>query len=181
MTSTDTDIKQHYILTVTFTEPLLGHRKQSKNASHSYFYRDGDDHPILLDRHIMGFFKEAAQALNEVYDGLESALTRKVFIAPKEILLELPEGEVITIIDRPPHLVKVNGHKVETVEATSEAAPIGTRVKCELLVYPGIEEDILITLLDYGKLKGMGLGRNQGYGKFEYELEAVNVQNETRG
>ena len=121
MTSTDTDIKQHYILTVTFTEPLLGHRKQSKNASHSYFYRDGDDHPILLDRHIMGFFKEAAQALNEVYDGLESALTRKVFIAPKEVLLELPEGEVITIIDRPPHLVKVEGRKVETVEATRKA------------------------------------------------------------
>ena len=173
MTDANTDIKQHYALTITFVEPLLGHRKQSKNASHSYFYRDDDNHPILLDRHVMGFFKEAAQALNEVYgDGLESALTRKVFVAPKEVPLELPEGEVVTIVDRPPHLVKVNGYKVETVKATSEAAPIGTQVRCELLVYPGVEEDILITLLDYGRLKGMGLGRNQGYGRFEYKLEA---------
>ena len=172
MTDTNTDIKQHYALTITFTEPLLGHRKDSKNASHSYFYRDDNNRPILLDRHVMGFLKEAAQALNEVYgDGLESTLTRKVFIAPKEVPLELPKGEGVAIVDRPPHLVKVEGRKVEAVEATSEAAPIGTQARCELLVYPGVEENILITLLDYGRLKGMGLGRNQGYGRFEYELE----------
>ncbi len=170
----NTDVKQHYALTVTFTEPLLGHRKDFKAASHSYFYRDGNGRPLLLDRHIMGFLKEAAQALNEVYgDGLESTLTRKVFIAPKEIPLELPDSATIDVVDRPPHLVKVDGRKVETIEPTSEAAPIGTRVKCKLLVYPGVEEEVLVTLLDYGALKGMGLGRNQGYGKFRYELEAT--------
>ena len=172
MTEMSTDVKQHYTLTLTFTEYLLGHRKDSKTASHSYFYKDDDGRPLLLDRHVMGFLKEAAQALNEVYgDGLESALTRKVFVAPKEVPLEMPDSASVEIIDRSPYLVRVDGRKVETVEPTSEAAPVGTRVTCELLVYPGVEEEVLIALLDYGRLKGMGLGRNQGFGRFEYELE----------
>jgi len=51
---------------------------------------------------------------------------------------------------------------------------MGTSAKCELLVYPGVERDVLIALLDYGRLKGIGLGRNQGFGRFEYRLEALN-------
>lgn len=176
MIDTSTDVKQHYKLEITFTEPLLGHMKESKYASHSYFYRDSDGNPILLDYHIKGFLKEAAQALNEVYgDGLKGTLTRKVFIKPKEISLVLPNGATVHVLDRPPHRIKVDGRKVETVEATSEATPTGTSAKCELLVYPGVEKDVLVALLNYGALKGIGLGRNQGFGRFEYRLEAVNV------
>lgn len=177
MADANADVKQHYKLTLTFTEPILGHRKDSKHAPHSYFYKGANGRPLLLDRHIMGFLKEAAQALDEVYGNeLESILTRKVFISPKEIPMVLPSGASIEVIDRPPHLVKVDGRKVETIEPTSEAAPIGTRATCELLVYPGVGEDVLMALLDYGALKGMGLGRNQGFGKFEYRLENTDVK-----
>jgi len=176
MTNTIADIKQHYKLEITFTEPLLGHMKEFKHASHSYFHRSSSGNPILLDRHFMGFLKEAAQALNEVYgDGLEGTLTRKVFIKPKEISLVLPNSATIYVLDRPPHRIKVDGRKVETVEATSEAAPMGTSAKCELLVYPGVERDVLVALLNYGALKGIGLGRNQGFGRFEYELEDLSM------
>ena len=166
------DVTQHYSLSITFTEPLLGHMKASKHSSHSYFHKDEEGNPLLLDRHIMGFLKEAAQALNDVYgDSLESVLTRKVFIKPKEFPIVMPSGDEVYILDRPPRLVKVEGRKVETMSATSEAAPVGSSVECELQVYPGVEMATLSALLEYGKMKGIGLGRNQGYGKFEYELE----------
>lgn len=174
MVDTGTDIKQHYTLAITFTEPLLGSRKDYKAATHSYFYKSDSGHPLLLDRHVMGFLKEAAQALDEVFgDELESELTRKVFIEPKEIPLILPDGSDVSILDRPPHLIRREGAKVETREETSEAAPVGTRVECELLVYPGIDPDVLTALFEYGALKGIGLGRNQGFGRFEYRLEAA--------
>ncbi len=167
----NTDIKKHYALTLTFTELLLGHKKDTKHSPHSYFYRDNKGRPLLLDRHIIGFLKEAAQALNEVYgDELENILVQKVFVAPKEMLLVIPNGDIF-IKDRPPHLFKVDGRKVRSVEVTSEAAPVGATVECELLVYPGVGVEVLEALLDYGALKGIGLGRNQGFGRFEYELK----------
>ena len=166
------DVKQHYTLTITFTEPLLGSRKDYKAAPHSYFYKDMNGRPLLLDRHIMGFFKEAARALNDVYgNDLVGILTRKVFIKPREMPLILPGDSSIYILDRPPHLVRREGKKVETREETSEAAPVGTEVQCELLVYPGVSMDIFTALLEYGALKGIGLGRNQGFGRFTYKLE----------
>ena len=172
------DIKQHYTLTLIFTEPILGHKKDYKTAPHSYFYKNAGGHPILRDYHVMGFLKEAAQALNDAYgDELRSILTRKVFIEPKEILLTLPDGAAISIMKRPPHLIRREGEKVETREETSEAAPIGTTVSCELLVYPGVEAEVLTALLEYGRMKGMGLGRNQGFGRFEYKLEAASNGN----
>lgn len=161
---------KRFILELTFTEPLLGQRKTSKFDPHSVFYRNENGDPVLLDRHVMGFLKEAAQALDQVFEGLESTLTRKVFIKPKMAPLLLPPGKTVSVIKRPPHLIKAGGRKLATIEGTSEAAPPGTRLQCSLLVYPGVKEGTLRTLLNYGELKGLGLGRNQGFGRFKFKL-----------
>ena len=169
------DVKRYYRLSIVFVEPLLGHRRDYKGAPHSRFYYDGEGRPLLLDRHVMGLLKDAAQALDEVYGSeLKADLGRKVFVRPKEILLTLPGDSEVTILDRsptrPPSAVE---ERVATEGMTWEAVPKGTRASCELLVYPGVEEAVLRELLEYGLLKGIGLGRGRGYGRFEYELEVV--------
>jgi hypothetical protein len=60
-----------------------------------------------------------------------------------------------------------------TFVARSEELPIGTQVKFYFEVMGGspIDKDVLSTLLEYGRLHGLGQWRNGSHGRFTFQWE----------
>lgn len=140
-----------------------------------YRYPGEDDSPALRSYQLKGFFKNAAKELNGqsgLPKNLRSKINGKVFISPRWLRLELPEGEELDYLERPLLANTAQGPRVAL--ARSEVLPIGTRFRCSLEVYPGeITEHVLRELLDYGFHYGIGQWRNADFGQFRYTLKAV--------
>lgn len=139
-----------------------------------------DGQPIYYDYQLKGFLKSAGQVFNgklkdkqgKAVSALRSKVDNLVFVEPRQIALNLPEGGEITMCERPLRAETAQGPR--TALARSEELPAGTWLECYLEVYDGpITGDLLRDLLSYGKHKGMGQWRNGGRGRFEFELEVV--------
>lgn len=140
------------------------------------FHRNGDG-PIIYDYAIKGFFKDACGMLRKVSDSESSkvksykkTIDGLLFVGPRQVPLNLPEGEEIFIIERPLRASGPQGDRVAL--ARSDACPKGTKMQIEITVLGGISKNLLKEWLDYGDLRGLGQWRNAGYGAFTYTLEA---------
>lgn len=144
--------------------------------------------PIYFDYHVRGFLKESANVQNPIgsLKNARSKVDNFVFVNPRRIPLQLPEGwkpsqetlrensnAVSDYLERPLRAMTMQGPRVSI--ARSEMLPAGTKMECTLEVLNNnvITENVLRTILDYGKYKGFGQWRNASYGKFTYELTAV--------
>lgn len=115
------------------------------------FARDEDENPQLWDYQIKGFFKDACSMLSRVPDSESSKLTafKKVidgliFVYPRAITLNLPEGAEPGDITRPgqgcyfsvgncQRPLRITGPLGERVAlANSETVPIGTTMELEI-------------------------------------------------
>ncbi len=134
----------------------------------TYFARTSDDKPHLWDYQIKGFFKDACSMLNrtpkhalkahkKIVDGL-------IFPRPRKIPLVL-SGDLFFEV-RP---IRIDGPKGERVAlARSEAAPIGTKLRCDILFLDAKLKPYIKKWLDYGVLRGLGQWRNSGMGRFTW-------------
>jgi hypothetical protein len=190
---------EKYDLEIIFTTPVLGTQPQKDVASEfigAKFIDNGgkmesdeletldsslekgttafyklDGKPIFYDYQVKGFLKEAGRTFNGLYGvkSLRSKIDNMVFLKPRQILIQIPDGKEIEYLERPLRAETAQGPRVGL--ARSEMLPEGTKFKCIIEVYRSqINYDILRDLLTYGSNKGIGQWRNGGYGRFDFTL-----------
>jgi len=134
-----------------------------------------DGKPILYDYVIKGFFKDACGMLRRVARSQSSKLRAYkkeidglVFIEPRQMLLVLPDGVEMGILERPLRASTAQGDRVAL--ARSDTCPPGTTLTFSITVLGGnIDSETLAEWFDYGALRGLGQWRNAGYGRFVWE------------
>lgn len=150
------------------------------------FHRGKDGGPIVYDYWIKGFFKDTILALQDAdsdtspistkAEQKKLGLTRwtykrtvdnQIFVCPREIKLQLPEGEELGWCERPLRAETQKGERV--CLAKSEEAPAGTVLEFEIKILNKNLKSIVKECLDFGMLKGLGQWRNSGKGRFNWE------------
>lgn len=137
------------------------------------FPRNEEGKPFIYDYLIKGFIKNAAKAFNNVGGDMKltsykSKIDGGLFVEPRQLVLELPEGKELGLCARPLRAQTMQGERVTI--AKSESAPIGTSIECYIKVLnPDIKKK-LFNYLDYGYYNGLGQWHNAGKGKFSYEI-----------
>jgi hypothetical protein len=138
-------------------------------------FHEIDGSPILYDYVVKGFFKDACgmlrrdktsesfklKAYKKIIDGL-------VFVTPRQIPIVLPDGEGLSVLERPLRASTAQGERIAL--ARSDTAPIGTMFEFTLEILGPDITAALVEWLDYGRLRGFGQWRNSGYGRFTYEI-----------
>jgi len=188
-------------ITLTLTEELLGtasanpelyrdfiESKRPDNGaedvdaevqkSTTVFHRTPDGKPFLYDYQIKGFFKDACSALKRA-DDTESAKIKAykkeidglIFVEPRQIVAELPDGGIVGICQRPLRAQTAQGERVSL--ARSETLPPGTVLRFTITLLSGKLEDPIREWLDYGHLRGLGQWRNSGKGRFDHVVEVL--------
>lgn len=133
------------------------------------FHRTPDGKPMIWDYQIKGFLKDAIKALRRNPDSasakvkaFKSIIDGNVFIKPRMIVLELPEGAEIGTCQRPLRASTPMGERNALVQ--SEEAPAGTVIHFSVMTMcPGIDK-VLDECWKYAELRFMGAWRNSGKG-----------------
>ena len=91
-----------------------------------------------------------------------------LFPTPRQIIINIPEGLKMGIIQRPLRASTAQGERIAL--ASSETVPAGSSIEFDIDVFdiamiPGIVE-----CLDYGVYRGLGQWRNSGKGLFTYTI-----------
>jgi len=142
------------------------------------FHRDEDGCPIVWDYQVKGFLKEAFSALSRDKDSACSKIKafRKiiagcVFVGPRQIKLELPEGGKMGECERPLRAQTMQGERVAL--AYSETVPKGTKMHFTVkhMQIPGLEK-ALEECWGYAADLFMGAWRGSGKGTAIIEEEA---------
>lgn len=133
------------------------------------FHKD-ENGLFIFDYLFKGFVKEAGNVLKDSVKikNLRSKLDSYVFIFPRKIHLgkQKPDG----VVERPLRAMTMQGPRVTL--ARSDYVDAGTTFELELKILPHkeITEELILELLKYGELKGLGQFRNGSYGRFGYEV-----------
>lgn len=138
------------------------------------FPRTEDGAPFCWDYQIKGFFKDACSSLRRVPGTRSSKLTAfkkvidgTIFVGPRVIPFELPEGASCGRCERPLRASTAMGERVAL--AASETVPAGTVLDFEVLVMNPKDAETVREWLDYGQLRGLFQWRNSGKGRFTWE------------
>lgn len=137
------------------------------------FPKDESGNVFLWDYQVKGFFKGTCGFLRNV-SGTESSKLKNykkkldglLFIEPRKVMLNLPEGGVIGSRQRPLRAQTMQGERVAL--ANSETVPAGTEISFTVRVLDPSLEPFVREALDYGVYSGMGQWRNAGQGRFEW-------------
>ncbi len=105
--------------------------------SMTVFSRDEEGYPVLWDYQVKGFFKDACGMLARAKGTKSSTLTAYkkiidglVFVFPRHIQIQLPEGGRIGECQRPLRAQTAQGERVAL--ANSETVPIGSIIEFEI-------------------------------------------------
>jgi hypothetical protein len=130
------------------------------------FHKD-DKGYFIYNYMIKGFLKNAANNLKEQLGkkALKSKINNFVFIEPRKIYFG--KKEVDGVLERPLRAQTAQGPRVTL--ARSDYMNEETRIKFNIIIldHPEIKESLIDTLLEYGKLMGLGQFRNGEYGSFK--------------
>ena len=149
------------------------------------------DVPCIWDNHVRGYFKSAAEATSRVTGkaakkaagdeeakkdasfgenpkAFKKTVDQCVFVFPRQIPLNLPEGTEITYYQRPLRAQTMQGER--TTLACSEQVAADTTCTFEVIVTNDALVKWVKGLLKYGMLNGIGQHRNGGYGAFFHEI-----------
>jgi hypothetical protein len=193
---------EHYRVTLTFTEPLLGTTPLDKEVYTSYIQSRGTDNadeldtltndeaiekgttgfhlldgmPILYDYVLKGFFKDACGMLRrDKQSGSGKLLAFKKVI--DGLMFVKPRQIPIAINGETGILerpLRAQTAQGERVAlARSVSIPAGSSITFDLLVISGVTQTLLEEWLTYGALRGLGQWRNAGWGSFSYELSKI--------
>ena len=155
----------------------LDNAEHREEAGTTVFHKEGQRIGIY-DYQLKGFFKDACGAMNrfdkEFRAGLEklsaykSKIDGAIFVTPRFIAIELPNGDKPGVCDRPLRADTAQGPRVSLCR--SETVPIGSTLEFEVQI---LSKDLLPYVkqwLEYGKLRGLGQWRNSGKGRFEAQI-----------
>lgn len=112
--------------------------------------------------------KTRAQSLGLGTTQYKKTIDRQIFVEPRRIRLQMPEGSEVTWCERPIRVTTMQGERVAL--ARSEAVPAGTTFEITISIYNHKLVDVVKQALMYGRLKGLGQWRSGGKGSFEVEL-----------
>ena len=136
------------------------------------FPRNAEGQPILFDYQLKGFFKDATGVLRRVPDtkaskvkAYKKEIDGLVFVYPRMIPINM-SGEMRDC-QRPLRAATAQGERVAL--ANSEAAPAGSYIECQICCLTKDMYELVLELLDYGALRGIGQWRNSGKGRFTWE------------
>lgn len=137
------------------------------------FPRTDDGRPFMWDYQWKGFFKDACGMLRRAdatkSKGLKAykkEIDGLVFVAPRKIPFELPEGGEVGSCQRPLRAQTAQGERVAL--ANSETVPEGTSMRFSVVVMRKELVPLVVEWLDYGMFHGSGQWRNSGKGRFAY-------------
>lgn len=159
-------------------------RVENLEKGKTIFSRNSKGQPIIWDYQIKGYLKSAFKALrrDKSTDCSKMAAYRgvidcNVFVSPRQIVLNIPEGETIGTCERPLRAETMQGPRVAL--ASSEEAPAGTTI--EFFVQTIGSDDMLEKALtecwDYAQLSFLGAWRSSGKGKAIVEcLDAADAE-----
>jgi hypothetical protein len=156
--------------------------------SMTVFSRSPNKEPVLWNYQIKGFFKDACSMLSRVggikkkekdkkekeasYKSRDLTAYKKiidglVFVLPRQIKINFPEGTSIQNCQRPIRVSTAKGERVAL--ANSETAPAGSFIDVEIRCLDDNHVDLVREWLDYGILRGLGQWRNSGKGSFSWK------------
>lgn len=162
-------------LSSEYAQDELESIKDEEERGTTGFPRTADGKPFVYDYTIKGFLKDSCQMLNRV-DGSESKKLKAfkktvdgtVFVDPRKIVLNLPQGTNVGMVERPLRASTPKGERVSL--ARSEFVPEGTTLDLTFtLLGDAFPDALLDECLDYGKRRGLLCWRNAGWGSFSYE------------
>lgn len=138
------------------------------------FARDENGTPCLYDYHVKGHFKDACSMLKKATGSLSKDIKAHkklidglVFVNPRLIPLEIPEGKTMGVCQRPLRAQTAQGERVAL--AMSESVPAGTTCTIEITCLTDDDVKYVREWLDYGHFRGIGQWRNAGKGSYTWE------------
>ena len=142
--------------------------------SMTVFHRMDDGRtPMIWNYQIKGFMKDACSGLRRVPDTLsskikayKSVIDTTIFVEPRKIPLDLPDGGEIGVLERPLRAETLQGPRVAL--AKSETVPAGTKLRFTVKFLVPSMKKVFEEWLDYGELRGLSQWRNGGYGVFTW-------------
>ena len=133
------------------------------------FHRAEDGTPIIWNYQVKGFLKDAIKALRRDPDSacaklknFKGVVDGSIFVEPRMIRLQLPEGAKIGTCERPLRAETPMGERVAL--ASSEEAPAGTKMEFTILTLAPNLDAVLDECFAYATLRFMGAWRNSGKG-----------------
>ena len=136
------------------------------------FPRNADGAPILFDYQVKGFFKDSCGVLRRVkgtkaseIKAYKKEIDGLVFVYPRMIPLNMPGA--LTECQRPLRAQTAQGERIAL--AHSESAPAGTTVELSVVCLTEEMKELVVEMLDYGVMRGIGQWRNSGKGRFTWE------------
>lgn len=140
------------------------------------FPRDEQGRPCMLDYQIKGLFKEACGMLcradktrSKTLRAYKKEIDGLIFVTPRYIELELPEGAEVGRCQRPLRASTPQGDRVAL--ANSETVPAGTRMGFKVVTLKDALVPLIVEWLAYGEYHGNGQWRNSGKGTFKFEAK----------
>jgi hypothetical protein len=148
------------------TEPEYLTVEKSEEKGWTGFHKD-ENGLFIYEYMIKGFLKAAGNTLKEIVKvkNLRSKIDDFVFIAPRRIYLNQQEPD--GVIERPLRAMTMQGPRVTL--ARSDYVKEGKELDFEIILIPHkeVDQELIETLLEHGRLMGLGQFRNGGYGRFE--------------
>lgn len=131
--------------------------------------------PFVWDYQFRGMLKDACGLLRRV-PGTECSKMKNykkiidgmIFVHPRKIELQLPDGETVGDCQRPLRASTPMGERVAI--AHSETVPAGTSCELTIHMYDPKLKNLVLECFDYGADHGFGQWRNSGKGTFHYEV-----------
>jgi len=126
---------------------------------------DGDDERAAAIKKLSKMTVAAVAGFNKMP---ATWVDRGVFVGPRQIKIEMPEGGQVGYCQRPLRVEKFP--KDITSLKCSETAPAGSVIKFKIGILNDADEKLVLACLHYGFLRGFGEWRNSGKGRFRFDL-----------
>jgi hypothetical protein len=170
-TAPDPEIYGKYIATLapegTNTKDEIETLAEVEERGTTRFHTEAEKGLFIYNYMIIGFLKEAGNSLKDALGikAVKNKVEQFVFCNPRKIYLgkSKPDG----VLERPK---RVNGPMgPQSTLGRSEYVSEGVQIEFNLTVIENkeIKPDVILDILSYGELKGLGQWRNGGYGAFK--------------
>lgn len=142
---------------------------EDRKTGISVFHRNAAGQPIIYNYQVKGAIKALIKAARRNPESKSAklknsvgAVNENVFVEPREIVLELPEGVEVERLERPLRAQTMQGERMSL--KCSESVPAGTKMRFSVATdIPGFDA-ILAEIWERTEYFFMGEWRNSGFG-----------------
>jgi len=175
----DPEIAKTYVLSNAPDAKTLGEEIEAQGTEKviekaKTIFPKQEGKPFVWDYQIKGMFKDYCSMLRRVpktkSQGLKAyqkVIDGLVFVNPRRILFNIPEGAKIGDCQRPLRAMTMQGERVSL--ANSETIPKKSSIEFDVHLLDVSLEPLVEEWLNYGALRGFGQWRNSGKGRYSWE------------